>query len=68
MRREATASGLVLHPTDVVWVPDDLDSGISPSMNFWWKIVEYMPIKHQVSFSGSGENDRRWALWCIHDS
>jgi hypothetical protein len=25
MRREAAASGLVLKPTDIVWLPDDLD-------------------------------------------
>ena len=59
MRREATASGLVLEPTDIVWVPDDLDLGTSNSMAGLWPAVEYMPIKHQVSFSGAGEDSRR---------
>lgn len=59
MRREAAASGLVLHPTDIVWVPDDLDFGTSNSMTRIWNAIEYMPIKHQVSFSGDGEDARR---------
>ncbi|KAF8554222.1 hypothetical protein OG21DRAFT_1115500 [Imleria badia] len=59
MRREATANGLVLEPTDIVWVPDDLDFGTSSSMTSTWRAIEYMPIKHQVSFSGGGEDARR---------
>lgn len=59
MRREAAASGLVLQPTDIVWVPDDLDFGVSDSMSRAWHAIEYMPIKHQVSFSGGGEDARR---------
>ncbi|KAN0091571.1 Uncharacterized alpha/beta hydrolase domain (DUF2235) domain containing protein [Tylopilus felleus] len=59
MRREAAANGLALQPTDIVWVPDDLDFGIKNSMTPIWRAIEYMPIKHQVSFSGSGEDGRR---------
>ncbi|KAF8552930.1 hypothetical protein OG21DRAFT_1325093 [Imleria badia] len=59
MRREAAANGLVLEPTDTVWVPDDLDFGIRDSMSAAWKAIEYMPIRHQVSFSGAGEDARR---------
>ncbi|KAF8552015.1 hypothetical protein OG21DRAFT_1444214 [Imleria badia] len=59
MRREATANGLVLEPTDIVWVPDDLDFGISNSMTRAWLVIEYLPIKHRVCFSGAGEDDRR---------
>jgi hypothetical protein len=68
MRREAAASGLVLEPTDIVWVPDDLDFGISNSMTRTWRAIEYMPIKHQVSFSGGADDDaRRSDLWCLAD-
>ena len=59
MRREAAANGLVLGPTDIVWVPDDLDFGTSNSMTGGWRAIEYMPIKHQVSFSGAGDDARR---------
>lgn len=59
MRREAAANGLVLQPTDIVWVPNDLDFGTSDSMTRAWRAIEYMPIKHQVSFSGAGDNGRR---------
>ncbi|KAF8445042.1 hypothetical protein L210DRAFT_1028793 [Boletus edulis BED1] len=59
MRREATANGLVLKPADVVWLPDDLDSGVTNSMTSIWRPFEYLPIKHQVSFSGTGEDARR---------
>ena len=58
MRREAAASGLVLQPTDIVWVPDDIDLGISDSMTSAWRFFEYMPITHQISFSGAGDNAR----------
>ena len=68
MRREAAASGLVLEPTDIVWVPDDLDLGISNSMSKVWRAIEYMPIKQQVSFSGAGDDARRSDLWCLADS
>ncbi|KAG8214234.1 hypothetical protein J3R82DRAFT_11042 [Butyriboletus roseoflavus] len=49
----------VLQPTDIVWVPDDLDFGISNSMTRAWRAIEYMPIKQQVSFSGAGDDARR---------
>ncbi|KAF8554212.1 hypothetical protein OG21DRAFT_1522574 [Imleria badia] len=60
MRREAIACGLILKPTDIVWVPDDLDFGTIDSMSRIWRLVEYLPIKHQVSFSGAGDDTRRW--------
>lgn len=59
MRREAVANGLVLEPTDIVWVPDDLDFGIINSMTSVWRTIEFMPIRHQVSFTGAGEIARR---------
>ena len=59
MRREAAASGLVLQQTDIVWVPDDIDLGISDSMTRFWQLIEYMPIRHQVSYSGFGGNAQR---------
>ena len=69
MRREATACGLVLEPTDIIWVPDDLDFGTSNSMTKVWRAIEYMPIRHQVSFSGGTDDDaRRSDLWCLADS
>ncbi|KAF8554217.1 hypothetical protein OG21DRAFT_1115140 [Imleria badia] len=60
MRREAAACGLILKPTDIVWVPDDLDFGTIDSMTRIWRAIEYLPIKHQVSFSGAGDDARRW--------
>ncbi|KIJ60018.1 hypothetical protein HYDPIDRAFT_190199 [Hydnomerulius pinastri MD-312] len=63
MRQEASSSGLILKPTDLVWMPDDLDFGTSDSMSIPWRLVEIIPIKHQVTFSGSGENARRWHLF-----
>ena len=59
MRREAVECGLGLKATDVVWVPDDIDFGTSPSMTPIWRAIEYMPIKQQVCFSGAGEDGRR---------
>ncbi|KAH7889111.1 hypothetical protein F5I97DRAFT_1804244, partial [Phlebopus sp. FC_14] len=61
MREEAVGKGLRLKPTDVVWMPDDLDFGTSNSMSRVWKFVEWFPIKHQVSYTGAGESARRWA-------
>ena len=56
MRREAVASGLVLKPTDIVWLPNDLDFGTSSA---WGGFNEYLPITQQVSFSGPGEHARQ---------
>ena len=64
MRREAAANGLVLQPTDRVWVPGDLDFGVSDSMTSTWQVMEYVPITHQVSFSGAGDHSRR----CVYHS
>ena len=59
MRREAFASGLVLKPGHVLWTDEDLDLGTVDSMTFYWKLVELIPVLHQVSFSGTGENGHR---------
>jgi hypothetical protein len=56
MRREAAASGLVLKPTDIVWLPNDLDFGTSFAGG---GLIGYLPIKQQVCFSGSGEQARQ---------
>ena len=56
MRREAALSGLALQSTDIVWAPDDIDFGISDSMTFAWGLIEYLPVKHQVTFSGAGND------------
>ncbi|KAG9309245.1 hypothetical protein JVU11DRAFT_10725 [Chiua virens] len=62
MRREATVNGLLLQPTHRAWVPDDLDFGVKDSMSSAWRAVEYMPIKHQATFSGAGGDARRLHL------
>ncbi|KAF9227032.1 hypothetical protein BS17DRAFT_442811 [Gyrodon lividus] len=62
MRQEAAESGLVLKPTDIIWTPADLDSGRSNSMSVGWSVLELFPIKHQVSWSGPGENVRKLHL------
>ena len=54
MRREAAANGLVLKPTDVTWVPDDIDFGITDSMTALWRILEYVPFTYQGD--GTGED------------
>ncbi|KIJ09529.1 hypothetical protein PAXINDRAFT_87344 [Paxillus involutus ATCC 200175] len=59
MRHEAAESGLILKPTDMVWTPADLESGTSKSMSLAWKILELLPIKHQVSWCGPGELVRK---------
>ncbi|KAF8834336.1 hypothetical protein BDN67DRAFT_915156 [Paxillus ammoniavirescens] len=59
MRHEAARCGLILKPTDIVWTPADLHYGTSNSMSLIWKLVEYLPIKHQVSWCGDGEHIRK---------
>ncbi|KAF8124787.1 hypothetical protein EV363DRAFT_1177514 [Boletus edulis] len=66
MRREASMSGLVLKSGDVLWTlwtDEDIDLGITDSMTLFWKLFEFLPIKHEVSFNGSGENARRLHLF-----
>ncbi|KAG9309081.1 hypothetical protein JVU11DRAFT_10963 [Chiua virens] len=63
MHREASASGLILKPEDIFWTDDDLDYGTTSSMSLLWKLVEFLPLRHQVSFSGSGENARKSHLF-----
>ena len=59
MRREASTSGLVLKPGDILWTDEDLDLGATNSISLLWKLVEILPLRHQVSFSGPGRNARR---------
>lgn len=62
MRREVSRSGLVLKPKDILWTlwtDEDIDLGTTDSMTLLWKLVEFLPIRHEVSFSGSGDNARR---------
>ncbi|KAI9571894.1 hypothetical protein HD554DRAFT_2036412 [Boletus coccyginus] len=56
MCQEVAANGLMLGPTDIVWVPDNLNFSTSNSMTSEWRAIEYMPIKHQVPFSGAGDD------------
>ena len=56
MRCEAETSGLRLKPEHVLWTNDDIDFGTHNSMSPFWKLVEILPVSHQVSFSGSGGN------------
>ena len=59
MSREAAAQGLVSEPEVFGWGPDDVDLGRDDTMNLGYKILEFMPIRHQVSFSGTGKHERR---------
>lgn len=62
MRREASTNGLILKPGHILWTlwtDEDIDLGTTDSMTLLWKLVEFLPIRYEVSFSGSGENDRR---------
>ena len=59
MRRQAAAQGLVFRSEEIVWCPDDVDFGREDTMNPWWKTLEFLPIRHQVSFGGTGKHARR---------
>ena len=59
MSREAAANGLVFKPERFGWGPDDVDLGRVDTMNPGYKVLEIMPIRHQVSFSGTGKYERR---------
>ena len=59
MRQEAAAHGLVFEPKEFAWDPKDVDFGTRNSMSSGWKIFEIVPIRHQVSFSGTGKHERR---------
>ena len=59
MRLEAAAKGLVFKPEGFGWGPDDVNLGRDDTMNFRYKFLESMPIRHQVSFSGPGKHEWR---------
>lgn len=59
MRREAAANGLVFKPEEFAWSPEDIDFGTRNTMTSWWRILEILPIRHQISFSGLGKHKRR---------
>jgi hypothetical protein len=59
MSREAAAKGLVFKPEGFGWGPDDVDLGRHDTMNFGYKLLEILPIRHQVSFSGTGKHELR---------
>ena len=59
MSREAAAKGLGFNPEGFGWGPDDVDLGRHDTMKFWYKLLEIVPIRHQVSFSGTGKHQWR---------
>lgn len=59
MRREAATNGLVFKPEEFTWDPEDVDLGRQDSMTGFWKFFEKLPIRHQVSFSGTGKHEWR---------
>lgn len=59
MKQEAAASGLVFEPEVFAWVPRDVDFGRKDSLTFFWKVLEIFPVRHQVSFSGTGRHEWR---------
>ncbi|KAI9569164.1 hypothetical protein HD554DRAFT_619999 [Boletus coccyginus] len=59
MRREAEAEGLVFESERFAWHPEDVDLGRKDTMNHAWKFFEILPIRHQISFSGTGKHQRR---------
>jgi hypothetical protein len=59
MSGEAAANGLVFEQEGFGWGPDDVDLGRVDTMNLGYKVLEIMPIRHQVSFSGAGKHERR---------
>ena len=59
MSREAAANGLIVKSKGFNWGPDDVDLGRLDTMKFGYKLLEIMPIRHQVSFSGTGKHERR---------
>ena len=56
MRQEAAAQGLLCEP-NFAWAPKDVDFGTRNSMS-GWEIFEVLPMRYQVSFSGTGKHKR----------
>ena len=59
MSQEAAAKGLVFKVEVFGWGPDDVDLGRADTMKSWSRFLEIMPIRHQVSFNGTGKHERR---------
>ena len=59
MRREAEAKGLVFTSERSAWHPEDVALGRRDAMNVAWKFCEILPIRHQISFSGTGKHEWR---------
>jgi len=62
MRREAEAEGLVLESQRFSWYPEDVDLGREDTMTWFWPVLEFLPIRHQTSFSGTGKHQSRYRL------
>ena len=60
MRQEAAIHDLKLGQREFTWDPKDIDFGQISSMTPVWKMAEMLPIRHQVSFSGTGKHERRY--------
>ncbi|KAI6004737.1 hypothetical protein EDD15DRAFT_1018393 [Pisolithus albus] len=46
MRSEASAAGLLLKPSNLIWKIDDLDQSITPPFRpFWWWVLEVLPFQ-----------------------
>jgi hypothetical protein len=59
MSREAAANGLVVRSEGFGWGPDDVDLGRDHTVDTAYNILEFVPIRQQVTFSGTGEHERR---------
>ena len=59
MRQEAAAGGLVFDLEEFAWDPQDVDFGTRNWVAPVWNIFEVLPIRHQVSFTGTGRHGRR---------
>ena len=59
MRQEAAAKGLVFNLEEFAWDPQDVDFRTRNSMGPAWSFLELLPIRHQVSFTGTGRHERR---------
>ena len=59
MQREAADKGLVFKSKGFTWGPEDVESRTRNTMSLGWKIFEILPVRHQVSFSGTGKHKWR---------
>lgn len=59
MQSEAAEHDLCFKSGDMVDNPEDVRSGRMDSMTRWWRAYEILPVRQQVSFSGTGRNEPR---------